>query len=256
MKRSIISENKTKLTKAGAVLFWLLAWQALSAIVGHEILLASPASVAKRLLVLIVTKEFWQSIAFSAFRIALGFILATFAAILLSLLSSFFILVRILLSPLVQFIKATPVASIVIVVLIWVSSRNLSVIISFMMVFPVLYTNLLAGIEATSKELLEMATVFRLPLAKRFRAIYLPSVVPYFLSSSKVALGLAWKSGVAAEVIGIPVGSIGEKLYQAKLFFATADVLAWTVTIIVLSVLFEKGFTFIIERLAKRGRVA
>ena len=143
----------------------------------------------------------------------------------------------------VQAFKVVPVASIVIVVLIWVSSRNLSVIISFMMVFPVLYTNLLSAIDSTDRDMLEMSRVFRLSRYRKFRLVYLPQVYPYFLSSSSLSLGLAWKSGVAAEVIGIPSGSMGDLLYEAKIFFATADVFAYTLLIVMLSV----GFEFVMK---------
>lgn len=227
-------------------------WQLAAMAVGHDILLVSPVKVAIRLAELVRTWEFWSSILFSSLRIALGFLLATLSGIVLALLSARFSLIRIALEPLVQTIKATPVASIVIVVLIWISSRNLSVVISFMMVFPIMYTNILSGISNTSRELIEMAFIFRLDFKKKLRAIYFPAVLPYFVSASNIALGLSWKSGVAAEVIGIPDGSIGEKLYEAKIFFATADVFAWTVAIILLSVVFEKFFAYLIRTLARR----
>jgi len=223
-----------------AVLFYLLVWEVVALVIGQEILLVSPMKVLLRLFELIREKSFWTSLGFSSLRIALGFFTALVAALVFAILSARFPVVRTLLYPLVSAIKATPVASIVILILIWISSRNLSVVISFLMVFPVLYGNILEGILNTDKELLEMAHVFRLPLKKRLKGIYFPSVLPYFRSACNVALGLCWKSGVAAEVIGLPVGSIGEKLYEAKVFFATADIFAWTVTIICLSVGFEK----------------
>lgn len=237
---------------AAGIIFWLAIWQIAAVMVGHDILLTSPVKVLIRLFELVQDKGFLSSILFSASRIAAGFLLAMSAGILLAILASRIQFVRILLEPLVQTIKATPVASIVIVVLIWISSRNLSVVISFMMVFPIMYTNILSGIDNTPRDLLEMAKVFRLTGWKKLRSIYLPAVLPYFVSASSVSLGLAWKSGVAAEVIGIPSGSIGEKLYEAKVFFATADVFAWTVAIIILSVIFERFFSFCIRRLCNR----
>ena len=109
--------------------------------------------------------------------------------------------------------KSTPVASFTILCLIWIPSRNLSVFISFVMVFPVIYTNVLEGILSTDPQLLEMAEIFRLPLSRRIRYIYLSQVMPYFRSACTISIGMCWKSGIAAEVIGMPKGSIGEKLY-------------------------------------------
>ncbi|MCF0261997.1 MAG: ABC transporter permease subunit, partial [Sphaerochaetaceae bacterium] len=144
---------------------------------------------------------------------------------------------------------STPVPSIVVVVLIYVSSKNLSIIISFMMVFPVLYNNILQGLDSTPKELKEMAQIFNLSTKAKVKAIYIPHLGPYFISACTTAMGFAWKSGIAAEVIGIPRGSIGERLYDAKIYFATADIFAWTVTIIILSSLFEKAFKLIANKI-------
>ena len=143
-------------------------------------------------------------------------------------------------------------ASIVILALVWISSRNLSVIISFMMVFPIVYSNVLEGIRNTDGKLLEAADIYRVRRVKRIRYIYLPSVVPYFSASVKAALGLAWKSGIAAEVISLPDGSIGERVYEAKIYLSTPDLFAWTLVIIVLAFLFERFFLLLTAALSRR----
>lgn len=254
MMRSTTADKKRKkrTIRLWAVLLWLVVWQIASWAIGQEILLVSPISVAVRLSELVREGDFWLSILFSFSRIFLGFFLALFAGILLSALASWNKWVREFLQPLILVMKSTPVASFIILCLIWISSRNLSVFISFVMVFPILYTNLLEGILRTDAQLLEMAAVFRVPLGRRIRYIYLSQVMPYFRSACVVSLGLCWKSGIAAEVIGIPKGSIGEKLYQAKIYLNTPDLFAWTVVIILVSVLFERVFLFGIQALLKK----
>lgn len=247
MCRVRISTISSKTLKAAAILFWLAIWHIAAAAIGQRILLVSPIAVFVRFFELLGEAEVWHAAVFSTLRIGCGFLLSLFLAVILSSLASCRKWVRIALEPLVQAFKVVPVASIVIVVLIWVPSRNLSVIISFMMVFPVLYTNLLSAIDSTDRRMLEMSRVFRLSRYRKFRLVYLPQVYPYFLSSSSLALGLAWKSGVAAEVIGIPSGSMGDLLYEAKIFFATADVFAYTLLIVLLSV----GFEFIMNLLIR-----
>ena len=242
-----ISSISSKVVKAAAILFWLLVWHIAAVVIGERILLVSPVTVVARLLELLRDAEVWHAAAFSTLRICCGFLLSLVLAVILAAAASCIRWVRIALEPLVQAFKVVPVASIVIVVLIWVSSRNLSVIISFMMVFPVLYTNLLSAIDSTDRDMLEMSRVFRLSRYRKFRLVYLPQVYPYFLSSSSLSLGLAWKSGVAAEVIGIPSGSMGDLLYEAKVFFATADVFAYTLLIVMLSV----GFEFVMKSLIR-----
>ena len=152
-----------------------------------------------------------------------------------------------------QLVKATPVASFIILALVWVSGSSLSVLISFLMVLPVLYGAVRTGIESVDVQLLEMAKVFRLPLGKRLRAIWLPEVLPAFRQGCSVALGICWKSGVAAEVIGLPDGSIGDALYRAKITLSTGELFAWTFVIIVLSNVFEKLFMALLDRAVKNA---
>ena len=154
------------------------------------------------------------------------------------------------LRPFVLTIKAIPVASFVILVLIWVPSRNLSVVISFLMVFPIIYTNVLEGERQMDPKLMEMAQVFSLSRPVRLRYLYLPQILPYFRTGCSVGLGLCWKAGVAAEVIGIPDQSIGEQLYNAKVYLDTPELFAWTIVIIMLSFLFERFFLWLIDRVA------
>ena len=147
-------KNKKKQTadnrlRPWAVAVWLAVWELASLYIGQEILLVSPVSVLRRLTVLAVQSDFWGSIAFSFFRIIGGFLLASLCGTLLASLSAAFRFVRDLLAPAMAAIKAVPVASFIILVLIWVPSRNLSVVISFLMVLPVIYTNVLGGILST-----------------------------------------------------------------------------------------------------------
>ncbi len=230
--------------------FWLCVWQAASLCIGQRLLLASPVEVCRALLRLLPTAAFWQRAAFSAARI----IGADFAYI-----GSAFIAtkeanaVEGLLRPPMLAIRTVPVASFIILALLWLrGTGGLSVFISFLMVLPVVYENVLAGIRAADETLLEMAAVFRVPLWRRMRALYAPAVLPYFRSACAVGLGLCWKSGVAAEVIGISGGSIGEALYNAKLLFATDELLAWTAVIVLLSLAFERLFLRLLQCAERR----
>ena len=256
MMSSISSDKPKRTIRLWSVALWLLIWQGLSMYIGQEILLVSPVSVASRLSQLIFETVFWQSVLFSFLRIAAGFWLATVSGIVFAALATRFRRVEEFLAPAILFVKSTPVASFIILVLIWVSSRNLSVVISYLMVLPIIYTNLLNGIRNVDSKLLEMAAVFEIPKYRRVLYIYVSQVLPFFQSACLLGLGLAWKAGIAAEVIGIPTGSIGEKLYMAKIYFTTPDLFAWTFTIILVSLIFEKLFMLLIRSLINRlGRL-
>ena len=231
---------RNRIIRVLAVAFWIAVWQGVSLAVGSEILVASPARTFGALLSLLREGAFYRAVLGSLMRICAGFALALALGIALGALSFAVGWVRALLHPVVSVVKATPVASFVILALIWISSKNLSIFISFLMVFPIMYENMLAGLESADAKLLEMGRVFRLSRMARIRAIYLPAAYPFLLSAARLSLGMCWKSGIAAEVIGQPRQSIGAELNQAKLFFNTPDLFAWTVTIIVVSVAFER----------------
>lgn len=252
MTTSTTSRNSKGKIRLWAVLAWLLIWQLASMWIGQEILLVSPVTVVITLIRLAGGAQFWLSVSSSMLRIIGGFLLAVVLGAALAGLSAASGRLREFLLPFVATVKSIPVASFVILVLIWVSSRNLSVLISFLMVFPVIYTNVLDGISQTDRGLLEMAEVFGIPFGRRLRTIYVSQVLPYFRTGCSLALGLCWKAGVAAEVIGIPQNSIGENLYNAKIYLDTPALFAWTLVIICISVLFEKGFLRAVECLVQR----
>lgn len=231
---------------------WVIAWYVVSLIVGEELFLPSPIRVVSRLFNLMGSVEFYKAILFSLSRVVMGFLLATTLALLLSSLSYASSLIEIALSPIVSVIKSTPVASIIILVLVWVKSRNLSIIISSLMVFPVIYINVLEGLKSTPKDIIEMASSYRVKRLRRIRYIYIPYVMPYFVSGVKSALGFGFKSAIAAEVIGLPFGSIGENLYMSKVYLDTPSLFAWTLVIIILSFAFERFFLFMVRLLERR----
>ena len=233
--------------KPWAMAFWLLVWQLGAMAVGHDILLVSPWRVLLRLGELVVQAGFWRSIAHSLLRIGGGFLLGTAAGTGLALLSARFSRVRELLTPLMLAVKSVPVASFIILALVWVSSKNLAVLIVFLMVLPVIYGNALDGIDRLDPKLTEMARVFRVPTLRRALRINLPQAMPGFMTGCRLALGLCWKAGTAAEVIGMPRGSIGERLQQAKVYLDTPDLFAWTVVILVVSRLFERLMLWLLD---------
>ncbi|MBE6878077.1 MAG: ABC transporter permease subunit [Ruminococcaceae bacterium] len=244
--------NRTRFEKILAVATAVLLWQLAAVIIGEEVLLVSPFRVLLRLSELIFEAEFWGTILFSFKRITLGFFIALAAGTALAILSYRFRIAEVFLWPYISIIKATPVASFVILCLIWLSSSSLPVFIAFLMAVPIIYTNMLQGFKSCDSKMLEMAEIFRFSFGKRLLYIYFPQVKSHFISACSVSLGLSWKAGIAAEIIGIPDGSMGEMLYQAKLYLATADLFSWTVTIILVSVLFEKAVMFIINRIFDR----
>jgi NitT/TauT family transport system permease protein len=226
----------------------LCVWHIAALAVGNDLLLVTPLAVARRLCELVVTADFWATLGATFVRIVGGFLLALALASVLAGLSAAVPMIETLLRPYVAVIKSVPVASFIVMALLWLSSRRLALFIAFLMVFPILYTNILQGLRAADPELLEMAKIFRLPPGRRVRCIYLPALRAPLLAGCRTALGMCWKAGVAAEVIGVSAGSIGGKLYDAKAYLEIADLFAWTVVIVAVSAAFERLFLFALRK--------
>ena len=240
--------KKSTVYKLIAVIAALLLWQFAAMATGLDMLFASPVQVAGRLLTVWSEKGFLSTILFSVLRVFGGFISAFVLGFALAVLSGRFKAVEYFLWPYVVTFKSVPVASFIILCLIWLSSKQLTVFIAFLIAFPVIYGNVLTGIKSTDSDMKEMAALFKVPWRRKFLYIYLPSIKPYLISACSVAAGMAWKAGVAAEIIGVVKGSIGEKLYEAKIYLQSADLFAWTIIIILLSVIMEKAFLFMLKR--------
>ncbi len=239
-------KNQTR-NRIFAVLFALFLWQIAAMCIDSKILLVSPIEVIKRLFTIWQAENFWRTIWFSFYHIAGGFLIALLLGVLLAALAGRYHRVETLLWPFMVTVKTVPVASFVVICLIWLSAQNLAVFISFLIVLPVVYGNVLQGIKSEDKGMTELGRVFRMPFLRRIAYIHLPQLKPFIMSACSTALGMAWKAGIAAEIIGIPDGSMGKQLYFAKIYLDTDDLLCWTVIIVIISVLFEKLFMWLLK---------
>lgn len=233
-----------------AVFFWLLVWQAVSMAVQQEILMVSPLRVCQRFFALGTEKEFWLSAVFSMARILSGFLLAVLFGTVLAVCTVRFSAVHILFFPLLSAIKATPVASFIILALVWLRSGFVPIFTAFLIALPLVWSNVSSGISKTDLKLLQMAHIYHFGAWKTLRLVYIPSVLPYFTAACTTGLGLAWKAGVAAEVLSSTKLSIGGHIYAAKIYLETADLFAWTLLVIAMSVLLE----FAMVRLMRKAR--
>lgn len=234
--------------------FWLLVWQLLSAAVDKALLLPSPLDTLRALLALMGGPAFWKSTLYSLLRIMAGYACALIGGCVLGVVCAAAPPVDALLRPMRSIMKAMPVASFILLVLLFLNPNIVPAFTAFVMVLPLVWANVQEGILATDAALLEMGALFRLPKSKVLREIYLPSVMPSLLSACATGLGFAWKAGVAAEVLARTVNSIGKNLVESKTYLETADMFAWTAVVILLSVLLERLLVFFMRRIRTSSR--
>lgn len=222
------------------VLIWILIWQIASMMTGLELLLASPVAVLRTIVNMLVTKQFYIIIMHSMFNIGSGLLAGIFIGILLGICAGRYKAVADFIEIPLQLMKALPVAAFIILLLMWFGSRNVSRIISAMVVIPMITTGVTEGITHTDIRLIHMAQVYDMSMFNRFRYVYMTGVYPYLKAQLKIALGMCFKAGISAEIIGLVSDTIGTSMYYAKLYLLSSELFAWSIVVIVISCVVEK----------------
>ncbi len=254
---NFIIKKITKIARTVTVLaFWIIIWHIAAVKVDMAVLVSSPVEVAERLIELASEKDFYIIILSSVFRILTGFFTAVAVGVVLGIITAKIRILDELISPLLTVIKATPVASFIILALVWLNKETIPSFISFLMVMPILHGNVSEGLKNTPIELIEMTRVYNFSFVNKLTKLYIPSLLPYFTAGFKTSLGLAWKAGVAAEVLAFPKNSIGKQLYEAKTYLETVDVFAWTLTVIIISMILEKMLMLTVKKLTEKKKGA
>ena len=252
---STMQDNIRRFLRLVAVAaFWLTVWIVVCYFANRKLLLPLPYpwDVANVLWQLLGKTPFWIAVGLSLLRVIVGFAVALVAGVALAMLTTRFAVVHTLLSPILSVIKATPVASFILLAFLWIRAESMPTFIAFLMVIPLVWENVRQGILHTDKKLLEMAKVFRLNYRQRLWYIRLPSVKPYLQAAITTGFGFAWKAGIAAEILCWTDDSIGYHIAAEQQSFETAHVFAWTAVMVVLSVVLER----LMRRMMNRREVA
>ena len=228
---------------------WLAIWEIIYLIVGRELIVPSPLHVFERIISLGGTGAFWMNIGSSILRIVIGYMCALLIGTAVGIVTALSKLLDSFLSPVARIIRATPVASFIILMFVFIPKNNIPAFTAFLIVLPIVWANVHQGIRECDKKLLEMAKVFRLKKTKILTRIYIPCVIPYFMAAAQTGMGMAWKAGIAAEILTSPVFGIGTALYNSKIYLETTDLFAWTAVIVIISVVLEKLFVKLVNKL-------
>ena len=251
LKKALLSLLKI----LGITAFWLSLWLLVSFKVSNELLFPSPLATLKALLALSLTKSFWVTALSSLSRVFLGIIISFILGIALAIATENSKIIKSILSPSLSVIKATPVASFIILALLWLSRSILPAFVTALLVIPIVWSNVSEGIRSVDTNLKEVAKIYKFSLKDKLFKLYIPSVAPFFTAACKSSLGMAWKAGISAEVLSTPKNAIGTELYFSKTYFETPSLFAWTIVVVVLSILIEKLFVFSLQKLGNRFHI-
>lgn len=251
MKISTIKRaSKTK--SALILLFWLLIWQIVYLIIGKDVIVPSPANTFITLSQLLMTPEFYKDVSATMVRVIAGIIISFAAGLGAAIAAYLLFIVKDILGFAVNILKSTPVMAVIIFALLWLPSGNVPIFVCFLMCFPIVYTNILTGLESLNEEYIEMSKIYHIRKRDLVQSIYIPFVAPHIKSALSLTTGLSWKTVVAAEVLSSPIFSMGYNLLNAKVYLDTEALFAWIIAIVSLSMAFEKIVNFILQK-GKRG---
>jgi NitT/TauT family transport system permease protein len=226
---------RNRLIGAASVALLVALWQAVSSLIGLEIILPGPAATFARLGLLLASPGFVADVAATVTRGLVGFGISAGAALALGVAAGRSTTVFVALQPLVALLRATPVMSVILLAMIWFRTEGMPVFVAFLMCFPVLYGNVVEGIRSLDRDLVDMAHVFRVRRPRILASLYLPAILPYLVAGFSSTLGLSWKVVVAAEVLAQPGHAIGTRLQDSRVMLDTSGVLAWTAVALLLS---------------------
>ncbi len=235
-----------------SIAFWVAMWQLGAQMVGEELLFPAPLTVLVQLGELMTVGEFWRITAYSLGRVMLGMAIGVGLGAIFAVLIFLVPLLDWILTPAVRVMRATPVVSFILLVILWTKRDLVPAVAAALMVLPVVTGNVVQGLNEVDPKLIELGHALRFSPLKRGRLIYLPSCLPYFLSAVVTSMGLSWKAGVAAEVICLPTFSIGRELADSRIYLETATLFAWTLVVILLSILLERVLSALLGRISRR----
>ena len=237
------------LLAAFAVVFWIGVWWVCSAVINHSYILPDPLSVFFKLGEIILTDGFIDNVLYTMMRVLSGLLLGIVLGIVLGVAAHHSKIVYSLASPIISVIKATPVASIIVILTVMLNGDLIAASIALLMVMPIIWQNVIDAYASIDASLSEVCRVYGFSFGKRMRALYLPAIVKFLFPAIITSVGLAWKSDIAAEIIAATTHSIGQEINDARLEFISEPVFAWTIIVIILSICLEALIKFIIRRL-------
>lgn len=245
---SSITPSRQFTYKVISFVFWIVIWEIIALLINKQVYLPTPIQTFKALIYHVQTIVFWKTIWATIVRVTIGFLIACVIGSILGIICGVNKFAYELIHPIIVAIKSTPVISFILIAIIWLQSRNVPIFICFLMCFPIIWTSAVEGIKHVDKRLIEMANIYKVRQKVIVKDIYIPSIAPYIITAMITSLGLGWKVTVAAEVLSNPKFSIGTNLYNAKVYVESEQLFAWTIVVIILSLILEYLFKYIIKK--------
>ncbi len=247
MKIFSMSKKENILKKLFSVIILIGVWYILSLTL-NDVIIPTPLDVFKTLLKLLAEKSTYIIIMKSLGYVIMSIMISSIIGVILGLLGSISKNINYLLSPVITIIKSLPIVSFIIILLVYIKSLYIPVICGVLLSFPIIYSNVFEGYSNINKKLISMAKFYNVDKKNMIKTLYIPAIYPYFLAGFNSVIGFSFKAVIAAEVISILDNTIGNSIYEAKVYLEYENLFAWSVIIIILALVIE----FITNKIAKK----
>lgn len=204
----------------------------------NEFLLPSPEKAFKRAYFLILNfKE--NEIDVTFYRFFFGFFISSIIGITLGLIAGCFKTMRVFLRPIISILLSMPPIVWIVMALFWFGFGDVSTLFTTILVTtPLTFANTLLGVVSISKESAEVFKAYKLGFLKKLKFLYVPHLLPYILSSLSLAVAVAVKITIMAELLGSNSG-IGAKIADARVMLDSVDTMAFVLIILLFSAFIE-----------------
>ena len=236
MKNSILKDRKLSIiSKISIIIIWIL----LSRSVNNEVIIPSIKSTFASMIRIIKDPNFFNIIKYTLLRTLIGFLISLSLAMIIGIVSSVSKITYNLMVPILKFLNSIPTIAIIVLALIWLNNELVPMLVGFIMVFPILYENILNGILNVDKDIIQMANLYKVGKIKIVNNIYIPSILYNLSSVFNTVLGINLKMVIAGEVLGQPKYAIGSNLQLERIYLNTSGVFAWIIIILLISETFD-----------------
>ncbi|GAE88212.1 ABC transporter permease [Acetivibrio straminisolvens] len=254
MKISILKNNvfKELIYTVVSIIAMLIIWKIVSVVVNKEVLIPSPEVTLREIIRIVESPAFFGSVLNTSKRAIIGFLIALGTGMLFGMLGGLFKAIYYLLRPFVLIIKAVPTMAMILLTLIWLESEKAPILVGFVVIFPIIYENVVQGIRNVDSKLVEMMKVYNINKLDTIKELYIPSIVSYLNGAMSAAAALNLKIVIAAEVLSQPKLSMGTSFQMEKANLNTAGVFAWSLIAIFMAGVFEQMLR--ITKIARNGK--
>lgn len=226
-------------------------WEIIARLVGNSMIFPDILDIFNSLVNIIKNRDFLIILFNTLKKATISLVVSLFLGSMLGVLSYRYKFFYLIFFPFINFIKSIPTIAVIILVLIWSKVEFFPFFAGMMIVLPIIYENILGGIESIDNDLVKMAKIYNVSKFLIFKDIYLSGVYFFLAPSLSAIIGLTLKVIIAGEVLAQDSLSIGGEIFMGKIYLESATIFAWIIIIILVNFLIEitiKNFNLKLNR--------